>query len=205
MRTGILFCVVGPRGTGKERIIEGAKQRLAGDGRFVFPRRIITMTGSAGGGVVHQSVTPAQFESLRRAGSFALHWFDSGVWYAIPRSIEHELYAGRAVVVHLAPQVVRLARRQYEHVRVIAVRAPAWLVAERLARKDLIMSRDERRALRGEGDADVDYIVSDDGVLSTAVERLVQVLRSGGGEPLARPARHVAPSSALAKPVGGAA
>lgn len=204
MRTGTLFCIIGPRGTGKDSIIEGAKHRLVGDRRFVFPRRIITPAGYGGGGVVHQSVTPAQFESLRRDGAFALHWFDCGVGYAISRGIEHDLDAGRAVVVHLARQVVPAARRQYGRVSVIEVRAPVWLVAERLARKDLIMSPEERRRLAGQTDDDADHLIRDDGALDTAVDRLVRVLCAQGAEPPLRiPGRQADASSLGTKPVGG--
>ena len=38
----MLVLVVGPSGAGKDTLINAAKAALAGDDRFVFPRRVVT-------------------------------------------------------------------------------------------------------------------------------------------------------------------
>jgi|GEM_PF-3584554 len=44
---GTFIAVVGPSGVGKDTVLRGAMTALAGDGRFVFARRIITRNAGA--------------------------------------------------------------------------------------------------------------------------------------------------------------
>lgn len=174
--SGIFFCVTGPRGAGKGSLIQGARRQLADNPSFVFPRRIITLPDSTADGVVHQAVTPAQFEGLRRDGAFCLHWKEGGISYAIPASVELDLKAGRSVVANVAPQVVAAAKRRFGRVAVVEVRAPGRVLAARLARRDLAPRGDGELPF-GEGVLwDADYVIENDGLLSTAIARFVDVL-----------------------------
>ena len=96
--SGTLVLVVGPSGSGKDTLIGGAARDLAGDGAFVFPRRIITRPTEAGG-EPHIAQTLPAFEEAEKAGAFALSWRAHGLAYGIPGAIRGDLRAGRHVVV----------------------------------------------------------------------------------------------------------
>ena len=85
---GALVLVVGPSGAGKDTLIAAARTALAGDGRFVFPRRIITRSASRWED--HDTLDEAQFSAALAAGQFAAHWRAHGLYYALPVSIDVE-------------------------------------------------------------------------------------------------------------------
>lgn len=134
MAQGTLFLVIGPSGAGKDSVINGARRRFAQDGRFSFPRRIITRPAGAGG-EVYQAVTPAQFDMLRREGAFFLYWGSHGINYALPISIEEDLQAGRSVVVNVSRAAIPEAHRRVRKVVVVEITAPAAALTERLVRR----------------------------------------------------------------------
>ncbi len=133
-RRGTLFLVVGPSGAGKDTLITAARRALAGDARFVFPRRLITRPPEPDG-EDSIAVSPAAFEAAREEGAFSLHWESHGLAYGIPRRIETELARGRSVVVNVSRTVVEEARRRLAPVRVIHVTAPTAVLVARLARR----------------------------------------------------------------------
>jgi ribose 1,5-bisphosphokinase len=75
----------------------------------------------------------AAFKQALADGRFALHWEAHGHSYALPRSIDDDVRAGRAVVVNLSRGVIDLVRRRYRNVVVVAITAPAEVLAARLA------------------------------------------------------------------------
>ena len=79
---GTLFLLVGPSGAGKDTLIDGARQTLAADKRFVFARRVITRPESAGG-EDHEEVSQGEFERRIMHGQFLLHWTAHGLGYAL--------------------------------------------------------------------------------------------------------------------------
>ena len=132
LKPGTLFLVVGPSGSGKDTLIAGAQAALAGDPRFVFPRRVITRPRE-GGGEEHEPATPESFARREASGAFALAWPAHGLSYGIPRSIEAELASGRAVIVNVSRAVIERARQRYRPVRIVAVTVPIEVLARRLA------------------------------------------------------------------------
>ena len=68
---GTLFLIVGPSGAGKDTLLDGAREALAGDQRYHFARRTITRPADAGG-EAHTEVTSAEFTRLKDAGTFGL-------------------------------------------------------------------------------------------------------------------------------------
>lgn len=53
--------------------------------------------------------------------------------YGLPRSIDDDIRAGRTVVANVSRTVISLLRRAYAHVVVVAVTAPADVLASRIA------------------------------------------------------------------------
>jgi len=185
---GILFLVVGPNGSGKGSVIDGARRRFADDGRFVFPRRVIT--GSAGsGGEIYQTVTPAQFDRMRRDGAFFLCWGAHGVNFGIPAGIEDDLKAGRSVVVTVSRTVIAQARAKTDRVTVIELAPRPSSLAERLIRRGRdapadIEDKSDRSGWRRSEDA---VAIDNNGPLEVVVGRFCAVLgRVAGPTPVLR-------------------
>jgi ribose 1,5-bisphosphokinase len=128
---GRLVLVVGPSGAGKDTLINLARTACAGDPNIVFPRRVVTRRASAFEDNEEMDV-PA-FQRALADGRFALHWEAHGHSYALPRSIDDDIGAGRAVVVNVSRGVIDMVRRLYRNVVVVAITAPADVLVARLA------------------------------------------------------------------------
>lgn len=130
MATGTLILVVGH---GAGRLVDEAKGHFATDKGLVFPRRLITRP-VGGRGEVYTSLTPAQFEMLRRTGGFALAWSVGGVHFALPRDILEDAEADRTVVAAGIPSLLPQAREVFGRVMVVdaALLGSAAELAERI-------------------------------------------------------------------------
>ncbi len=128
---GRLVLVIGPSGAGKDTLIRAARERLAGDRSYVFPRRVITRPPSDDED--NSAIDDASFTSIAAAGGFALSWEAHGLNYAVPASIHFTLAEGRTVICNVSRTVVATCRARYENVRVIEVTAPSEVLAARLA------------------------------------------------------------------------
>lgn len=127
---GRLILVVGPSGAGKDTLLALARSACAEDKDVVFPRRVVTREASLSED--NAQLNPEGFREARDRGEFALHWEAHGHGYGLPRSIDDDLRAGRAVVVNVSRTVIDTARRAYANVIVIAITAPPEILAARL-------------------------------------------------------------------------
>jgi ribose 1,5-bisphosphokinase len=66
-------------------------------------------------------------------GEFATHWEAHGHHYGLPRRIDDDIRAGRTVVANVSRTVIEPMRRMYANVVVVAITAPADVLAQRLA------------------------------------------------------------------------
>lgn len=176
---GTLYLVVGASGVGKDSLLDGVRTRLAGDGRFVFPQRIITRPADAGG-EAHCAASETAFADLQAIGAFALSWQANGLSYAIPASIDDDLAAGRHVVANVSRLIIPEARARYQPLRVISVTAPAEIIAARLAARGReseseIAARLARGALAPPQGPDV-ITVTNSGTLESGIARLLDAL-----------------------------
>jgi ribose 1,5-bisphosphokinase len=131
MTPGTLVLVIGPSGAGKDTLIGLARDALAGDDRFVFPRRHVTRASDLNEPVAQR--TREAFQREQAAGGFALSWEAHGQLYGVPRAIEAALAQGKVVVVNVSRGVVAEALARYPSVVALAVTAPAEDLAARLA------------------------------------------------------------------------
>jgi len=116
---GRAILVVGPSGAGMEAPIAAARALLAGDGRWVFPRRIVTRPAATADGDI--TADESSFLKVRARGGFALTWTSQGHWYGIPAAVDADLARGARVVMGVSRAVIGEARRRWPDVTVIEI------------------------------------------------------------------------------------
>lgn len=176
---GTLFLVVGPSGAGKDTLIDGARAALAGDRRFIFPRRVVTRPTDAVG-EDHQPMSVEDFAAAEARGDFALAWGAHGLHYGIPRAIDDELARGRHVIVNVSRAAISEARKRYRPLRIIEVTAPIAVLAERLAHRGRESAADIAERLRRSGAIPVEGLdvtrIETTGSIAESVRALLAVL-----------------------------
>ena len=128
---GRLILVVGPSGAGKDTLLGLARAACASDSDIVFARRVVTREASS----FEDNVQLSGYEFLAAVGrgEFATHWEAHGHHYGLPRRIDVDIRAGRTVVANVSRTVIEPMRRMYANVVVVAITAPADVLAQRLA------------------------------------------------------------------------
>lgn len=130
--TGVLFLVVGPSGVGKDTLLDGARQALAGSRWFRFARRCITRPADAGG-EDHIATDDAAFDAAVAAGRFLHHWAAHDLRYGVPADVLADLAAGVNVVVNTSRAELQGFARRHPRTVVLHVTASPEAVARRLA------------------------------------------------------------------------
>jgi len=177
---GTLILVVGPSGVGKDSIMAGAAERFRDDPRIVFGRRMITRSADAGG-ENHLPVSASEFAARRDAGRLMLSWQAHGLDYSLPQELAAELSAGCSVVANVSRTVLAEARRRFAPAAVVAVSASPATLAMRLNARRRENAPDINGRLKRAGalSSDLaDFIIDNDGLLDTAIDRFVEVLRA---------------------------
>lgn len=129
---GALALVVGPSGAGKDTLLAAAKTALAGDPRFVFPRRVVTREAMAEL-EDHDTIDRSSFNLEKLRGAFALDWEAHGLCYGIPAAIEAYMAEGCVVVVNTSRKIIEVALEKYPRCFVLLVTATPEVRAKRLA------------------------------------------------------------------------
>lgn len=128
---GRLILVVGPSGAGKDTLLGLAKAACADDDNIVFARRVVTRAASSFED--NEQLSGYEFLAAVGRGEFAIHWEAHGHHYGLSRTVNDEIRAGRTVVANVSRTVIGQMRRMYANVVVIAITAPAEVLAQRLA------------------------------------------------------------------------
>ena len=128
---GRLILVVGPSGAGKDTLLALAKTACAEDSNIVFARRVVTREASASED--NAQLSEEEFVAALGRGEFSMHWEAHGHRYGLPRGIDDDIRAGRTVVVNVSRTVIEPTRQSYADVVVVAITAPADVLARRLA------------------------------------------------------------------------
>lgn len=128
---GRLVLVVGPSGAGKDTLIDLARAALCDDSNVVFARRIVTRRASEAENNIY--VSPEEFAATRASGEFAVWWDAHDLQYALARSIDDDVRAGRSVVANVSRTVTATLRARYVDCIVVEITAPADVLAQRLA------------------------------------------------------------------------
>ncbi|MEJ0097131.1 MAG: phosphonate metabolism protein/1,5-bisphosphokinase (PRPP-forming) PhnN [Bauldia sp.] len=129
--TGAFVAIVGPSGAGKDTLIAEARRTLAGDGGFVFVRRVVTRP--SGTFEEHDTVGDTEFARLEAAGAFALSWRAHGLAYGVPSATMAAVEQGAVAVSNLSRAAISAARSRFARVVTILITAPDEVIAARLA------------------------------------------------------------------------
>jgi ribose 1,5-bisphosphokinase len=178
---GRLVLVVGPSGAGKDTLLDAARGLCAGDAGIVFPRRIVTRAASAAEDNIQ--VTPDEFAARQAAGGFALHWQAHDHAYALPRSLDDDLRAGRTVVANVSRMVVEAARQAYENVVVVLITAPPEVLAARIAARARASDTSVAERVGRSVAANPDITIQNVGAVADHARDLLETIRHGRTKP----------------------
>ncbi|MFL9825179.1 phosphonate metabolism protein/1,5-bisphosphokinase (PRPP-forming) PhnN [Rhodoplanes sp. SY1] len=181
MTSGLLFFVVGPSGSGKDTLLDGARAALADTGRFVFARRVITRPADAGG-EAHEAVDDATFATMKSEGAFLIDWEAHGLRYGVPASCLDDLARGVHVVANGSRAVVAELLARLPDLVVVEITTPPDILAQRLAARgresaDVIRARLDRTTPPFPEAATV-VRVANDGTPAVGIERFVAALEA---------------------------
>lgn len=178
----MLLLIVGPSGAGKDALLAAARDQLGEDHRFRFVRRVITRPPGMVG-EEYDSLTVQEFELQRDSGGFALSWRAHGLHYGIPADISLDLAQGRVVIANVSRAMVAEAAQRFP-VQVVEIRAPADLIARRLAARGREDAVDVARRLARQIELPLPVereVVMNDGTIAEGARRLVAVLNRVAG------------------------
>jgi len=179
---GKLIYLMGPSGSGKDSLIEAAREPLRELNCEVMRRVITRSAESVGEDAI--GVTPEEFERRQQAGDFSLAWLANGLAYGIPAEMDGWLRAGRRVLVNGSRANLRQALERYPTLLPVLLTVKDEVLRERLLRRgretpEQIDARLARNALfkdRRATDLPV-HLIDNSGDLADAVKQLLNLIR----------------------------
>ncbi|MDP2431931.1 MAG: phosphonate metabolism protein/1,5-bisphosphokinase (PRPP-forming) PhnN [Pseudomonadota bacterium] len=150
MPRGILLYVIGASGSGKDSLMQIAREALAGDADVVFAHRYITRPSHAGG-ENHVALSEAEFEARLARNLFAMHWRSHGLRYGLGCELNHWLAKGLTVVVNGSREYLDEASKKYDELKPVLIEVSTEVLRERLQSRGRESSSDiEVRLTRAE-------------------------------------------------------
>ena len=181
MRVGTLFFVVGPSGSGKDSLIDGARAVLESTGRYLFARRVITRPAGSPG-EEHEASTEQDFARSEALGNFLISWSAHGLRYGLPASLRAALEHGQHVIANGSRSVIAELAERVPRLVVVEVVAPPELLAARIAGRgrEAGAAIDQRVARTvAQWPSSVKTVtVRNDGTIAVGVERFLAALES---------------------------
>lgn len=179
---GRLIYLIGPSGSGKDSLLDAARERLAARGvriaRRVITRSAQTQTQSLGEDA--QAVSEDAFERLEASGTFAMSWRANGLAYGIPLQIEQWLAEGSDVVVNGSRGYLPQARLRYPDLLVVLLSVRPEVLRQRLlARKRETPEQIEQRLARNarfESAANDLHLLDNSGDLELTAQKFLHIL-----------------------------
>ncbi|MGL6245476.1 phosphonate metabolism protein/1,5-bisphosphokinase (PRPP-forming) PhnN [Pseudomonas sp.] len=162
---GRLIYLMGPSGSGKDSLIEAARQPLrAINGEVV--RRVITRSAeSVGEDAI--GVSREEFAQRRDKGDFALWWHANGLDYGIPNQIDDWLKEGRHVLLNGSRGHLAEARKRYPTLLPVLLTVRDEVLRERLLKRNRENHEEIEARLRRNG-----LFTADDSLGDTPIYRL---------------------------------
>jgi ribose 1,5-bisphosphokinase len=179
---GRLIYLMGPSGSGKDSLIEAARQPLRSiNGEVV--RRVITRSAeSVGEDAI--GVSREEFAERRAKGDFALSWHANGLDYGIPVEVDHWLRDGCHVLVNGSRGHLAQALQRYPTLLPVLLTVKDEVLRERLLRRgrESLAEIEERLRRNGLfaaqdslGDTQI-YRLDNSGELADTVANLLKLL-----------------------------
>lgn len=187
--SGRLIYLMGPSGSGKDSMIDAAREDLQGVDVQVA-RRIITRSAEAVGEQA-VGVSPVTFAQMHAAGEFAMNWQANGLQYGISHDINERLAAGHHVLVNgsrawlpqalqafpeLIPVLIKVDSAVLRQRLLARGRENAQQIEERLARNDRLQAQPGQWE---EGGVRIEAL-DNSADLASAVQRLMALLARHG-------------------------
>lgn len=171
-----LCAVIGNSGAGKDTIIEEVQNTYPSHYRELkVAKRVITRESSDT--EKFEPVDAETFHRLRESGEFILEWESYGNFYGIRRVILDWLRDGHPVLMNISRTVVQRARDIFPDMKVIFIRVPLEVTAERIIERGRepyqdVLSRVVRAQDHIENE-DADIIVDNIGELEKTTKKVL--------------------------------
>ncbi|MGO3999976.1 phosphonate metabolism protein/1,5-bisphosphokinase (PRPP-forming) PhnN [Pseudomonas fluorescens] len=184
---GRLVYLMGPSGSGKDSLIDAARDALA-QLNCVVARRVITRSAESAGESAF-GVSVEAFADLVRAGAFAMSWRANGLGYGIPVEIDQWLAEGRHVLVNGSREYLPQAQERYPTLIPVLLSVRSDVLRQRLMSRgregiEEIEARLARNALfapnESAGWAEAGLLLDNSDGLSLTVSHLMDLLRREG-------------------------
>ncbi len=151
MRKGRLFYVIGPSGSGKDTLMQYAREKLAACNKIVFAHRYITRLPELVG-ENHIHLSEAEFSAKERQGFFTMQWDSHGLRYGIGKEINFWLTQGFNVVINGSREYFFTALEKEPDMQVVLIKSSTEVLRKRLMKRrretdEAIESRLERAVL----------------------------------------------------------
>jgi ribose 1,5-bisphosphokinase len=177
-----LFYVIGASGSGKDTLINYARNSTNLSGKVIFAHRYITRPAFSGN-ENHVSLSKNEFESRLNAHLFALHWESHNNHYGIGIEINSWMENGFNVVMNGSREYLPIAREKYPELLVVSIEASPSVIRARLATRgrennDEIISRIERTE-KINVDLSNAIKIQNDGTVEEAGEIFVKIISHG--------------------------
>ena len=175
---GRLIYLIGPSGSGKDSVLDAARELLTARGVRVA-RRVITRSAEAVGESA-EAVSLPEFNALESSGAFAMSWRANDLAYGIPIQIEQWLAAGEDVLVNGSRGYLAQARQLYPDMLVVLLTVRPDVLRQRLLKRnretpEQIEARLARNA-HFEDSLDELFLLDNSGDLQESVSKLLRII-----------------------------
>ena len=173
------FLIIGNSGAGKDTIIDSVLSRFPSHiKKLRVPKRVITRQSSDT--EKFEPVDTQTFYKLRDSGEFILEWESYEHFYGIRREVQDWLDAGHPVLLNISRNVVQTAREKFPDVRVIFIRVPLDVTADRIIERGRESYKEVlNRVVRAQEHQDyegADFIVDNVGNLEETSKKVLDYL-----------------------------
>ena len=180
-----LIYTIGPSGAGKDSLLNGLRQDMAGatPPPFYFARRTITRNHPQSN-EDHEALDVSHFESLLHSNAFALNWFANGLQYGVRHIELAPMSEGTWVMVNGSRAYLEEAKRRFPGLTVLHITAPTEVLRARLLARGRENEQDIEARLSRSPDIEPephDLCVSNGGSLVDSLDTLKNLLRQKTG------------------------
>ena len=181
-----LIYIIGPSGAGKDSLLNGLRQNMAGMAippPLYFAQRTITRNHHQTN-EDHEAVNEAQFELLLQSHAFALNWVANGLNYGVRHTELAPMTKGTWVMVNGSRAYLDEAKRRFQGLTVLHITAPTEVLRARL----LARGRENELAIEARLSRAQNFVpepndicVSNGGTLAESMNMLKNLLKERTG------------------------